>query len=219
MALQNRVTPFGEIVAQPARGTLMGNRGGCLHRPDQTLGRRRWVSERWITCLLEFRGWHREVMQPGRYTELFFLDEATALAAGHRPCALCRRTDFEHFRKAWVAGNPAANLQPTSSISAIDRVLHGERCGPGGAKVTFRAKLGDLPRGTIVALDAGAALWQEGRLFTWSFEGYGAGTPADPGRSVDVLTPRSTVGALAAGYLAGVHPSAVVEAVEQKYQE
>src|SRR5262249_35689626 len=151
--LQNRVTPFGEIIAVPQRGTLMGNRGGCFHRPDKTLGARRWVSRRWIACVLEFRGRHREVMAPGRYTELFFLDEATALAAGPRPCAECCRDDHERFKDAWRRGNPGERLPPGASIDALDAVLHRERVRPDRSKVTYRARLGDLPDGVFVALD------------------------------------------------------------------
>lgn len=207
MPLQNRVTPFGEIVADPARGTLMGNRGGCLHDDQKRLRRRRWVSERWITCLLEFRGWHREVMRPGYYTELFFLDEATALAAGHRPCAECRRADFHHFRDAWMAGNPGAGLTPGASISAIDRVLHAERCGPGWSKRTFEARLGDLPDGVMVAIGGRAYLLRDAKLWTWRFDGYGADDAAEPSRVVTVLTPRSTVRAIEAGYRPAIHES------------
>ena len=107
MTLQNRVTPFGEIIATPERGAYMGNRGGRIHHNDrQELQTRRWASRQWITCLLEFKGRHRMVMQPNRYTELFFLDEVTAFAAGHRPCAECRRDDFSRFMTAWAIGNP-----------------------------------------------------------------------------------------------------------------
>jgi len=208
MPLQNRVTPFGEIVADPARGTLMGNRGGCLHDEGKRLRRRRWVTERWITCLLEFRGWHREVMRPGYYTELFFLDEATALAAGHRPCAECRHADFKHFRQAWLAGNPGAGLPPESSISAIDRVLHAERCGPDWAKRTFEAPLGQLPDGVMVAAGNEAFLQWRQQLLPWSFSGYGDPFVADPRRTITVLTPPSTVRAIGAGYRPAVHQSA-----------
>ncbi len=208
MPLQNRVTPFGEIVADPARGALMGNRGGCLHDDRKRLRRRRWVTERWITCLLEFRGWHREVMRPGYYTELFFLDEATALAAGHRPCAECRHADFTCFRQAWLAGNPAAGLAPRSSISAIDRVLHAERCGLDWGKRTFDAPLGDLPDGVMVAAGSDAFLVWRRKLLPWSFTGYGEPLLADPRRTMTVLTPPSTVRAIGAGYGPDVHVSA-----------
>ena len=102
MPLQNRVTPEGEIIATPARGLMMGNRGGRLHRPDKTLTARRWTSRAWIACRLEFNNRHRRVMSPNSYTELFFLDEATALAAGHRPCFECRRQDFMAFAQIWA---------------------------------------------------------------------------------------------------------------------
>lgn len=208
MPLQNRVTPFGEIVAHPARGTLMGNRGGCLHDDQKRLRRRRWVSERWITCLLEFGGWHREVMRPRYYTELFFLDEATALAAGHRPCALCRRADFECFREAWLAGNPAAGLTMSSSISAIDRIIHAERCAPGWGKRTHDAPLTGLPYGVMVADGTQAFLWRRGQLLPWTFDGYGSPLRPDAQRTMTVLTPASTVAAIASGYDPAVHPSA-----------
>lgn len=205
--LQNRVDPFGQIVAAGARGAFMGNRGGCMHDERQRLGRRRWVSARWITCLLEFRGWHREVMTPRRYTELFFLDEATAFAAGHRPCAECRHGDLGRFREAWVAGNPAWGFEPRTSISAIDAVLHRERTAahrpapvdcaalPGGVFVT-------RPNAPAVALLA----WG-GRLHEWSFGGY-RGVPQIAEGVVTVLTPATVVNAFRAGYIPLVHPTA-----------
>src|SRR5262245_57299437 len=110
MPLQNRVTPFGELVAVAERSAWMGNRGGCFHTPDQCLKRRHWAGTRWLVCVLEFRERHREVMSPGLYTELFFLDEATALAAGHRPCRECRREDHERFKTAWLRGNGGHDL-------------------------------------------------------------------------------------------------------------
>src|SRR3954453_18158595 len=138
MPRQNRVTPFGEIVAVPERGSLMGNRG-ILHDaaarddPDARI-RRRWAGRAWISCLLEFRGRRDPVMAPGHYTRLFFLDEPTALAAGHRPCAYCRRAAYNAFRDAWAAGNPQHGLGPTPRATEIDRVLHAERLGLGGGK-------------------------------------------------------------------------------------
>jgi hypothetical protein len=123
--LQNRVTPLSELIAHPARGLVYGNRG-CLH-DDKGRIRRRWATRRWIACRLEFRGWHRQpLMQPGKFTELFFLDEATAFAAGHRPCALCRRRDYRRFGELW------AELHPGQvSADAIDAQLHEERlAGP-----------------------------------------------------------------------------------------
>src|SRR5689334_22550225 len=143
MSLQNRVTPTGEIIATPHRGLLMGNRGGAFHLANRKLGRRRWATRQWIACLLEFKGRHRPaMMQPNRYTELFFLDEATALAAGHRPCFECRRSDAERFAMLWgqTQSWPAPARAPE-----MDRVLHSERVGRQGQKLTFTAQLGSLP--------------------------------------------------------------------------
>jgi hypothetical protein len=208
--LQNRVDPFGEVVADSARGTLMGNRGGCSHDDRQQLTRARWTSARWIACRLEFRGRWRAVMQPHRYTELFFLDEATALAAGHRPCAQCRWADFNAFKLAWIEGNAEAGVRADDSIDAIDRWLHRERVGRDRRKRTYRAQLVDLPSGTMVTIDGAerqALLWWSGALYPWSFAGYREpiGPPAQA--DVTVLTPRSIVEALRAGYLPAIHPS------------
>jgi hypothetical protein len=200
MPLQNRVTPFGEIVAVPDRGAWTGNRGGCFHTPDRRLKRRPWAGPRWLVCVLEFRGRHREVMSPGLYTELFFLDEATALAAGHRPCRECRRDDHERFKTAWGA----------ATAVELDDVLHRERLTAAGAKRTFDAQLSDLPDGVFVTRKGeptAALLVSAGRLWRWSPAGY-----ADAGRrgreTVTVLTPPSTVRALAAGYAPQRHPTA-----------
>ena len=203
--LQNRVTPFGDVVSDPSRGTLMGNRGGGMHDTDQRLRPRHWVNERWICCLLEFKGWHREVMTPGRYTELFFLDEATALAAGHRPCAECRRADFQAFRAAWIRGNPGAGVSPGDGITALDRVLHAERLA---RPRPLAPQLASLPPGTVVAAPSGEALlWWQGRAWRWSFEGYSP-VPTPPGGPLLLLTPPSVVAALEAGYLSAVHHTA-----------
>ncbi len=210
MALQNRVTPWGEIISTPARGTLFGNRGGCFHTEQQELlPVTRWKGKRWIACLLEFKGRRRTLMQPNRYTELFFLDEATALAAGHRPCAQCRWADFNRFVDAWLAGNAESGIERARCTDAIDAVLHRERVTPRREKVTYEARLGDLPDGAIVALgDAEDAwlLWR-GRLHRWTPASYTDRQSAEPAREVRVLTPRSIVNAIAAGYSPMVHPS------------
>lgn len=146
--LQNRVTPFGEIVAIPERGTMMGNRG-ILHDGEQRV-RRAWAGRLWICCVLDFQGRHDPVMAPGHYTRLFFLDEPTALAAGHRPCAYCRRDEYRIFRDAWARGNPEAGLGTTPRAADIDRVLHGERLAPGGTKRLHPAHLDGLPDGVFV---------------------------------------------------------------------
>jgi hypothetical protein len=181
--LQNRVTPFGEIVADPARGAMFGNRGGCLHDGEKRLGRRRWASRAWICCVLEFKGRRRALMQPNRYTELFFLDEATAFAAGHRPCFECRRADALRFRDAFGARR----------ADEMDRPLHGERLGP-----KPEVAISELPEGAMVARDGAAWLVWRGALRRWSFTGYREARPLD-GRAT-LLTPRSTVAAFRRGY-------------------
>ena len=207
--LQNRVTPFGDLIATSARGTLMGNRGR-LHDPGRRIVRRIAGGYRaWVTCLLEFRGRHRAVMAPNRYTELFFLDEATALAAGHRPCGECRRADFRRFKAAWLAGNRDRGLDPQVLIAAIDRQLHRDRLDRDGRARTYPAAVGSLPDGVFVVLpglDAALLVWRGG-LVPWSPLGYGTLRPSPRGEQVKVLTPRSTVAAIAAGYAPGMHPS------------
>ena len=200
MPHRNRVDPFGDIHADPARGTLFGNRG-LLHRDDGTIVRRHAL-RRWIYCRLEFKGRHRKLLQPDRYTELFFLDEATALAAGHRPCAECMRERFNEFRAAW---NDSAPI----SAPDLDAALHAERLTPDGTRqATWIASLGDLPDGTMIALGGAPHHSRAGALLPWSFAGYGPPAPADPARQVEVLTPRSTVRALASGFTpAGRSPS------------
>jgi hypothetical protein len=193
------VTPFGEIVAIPERGTMMGNRG-ILHDAHQRL-RRRWAGRAWICCLLEFQGRRDPVMAPGHYTRLFFLDEPTALAAGHRPCAYCRRSAYNAFRDAWASGNPQHGLGPTPRATEIDRVLHAERLTDGGAKRLHPAALDGLPDGTFIAPDGetrSLLIWQQ-QLWEWSPGGYQAADPLTSG-SVLTLTPPSIVAALAAGF-------------------
>ena len=209
MPLQNRVTPFGEIIADPARGLFVGNRG-CLCDAAGRLARRRWRLKAWITCRLSYKGWWRPVMQPRVWTELFFLDEATALAAGHRPCALCRRHDYNRYRFAWAAAT-AAPVPPRAV--EMDARLHQERTRRDRSKVTFRANLDDLPNGCMVAFgddDRRPALIRDGRLHYWSSGGYSAG-PETTSTTVDVLTPRATVAVLAAGYRPMMHDSASLQ--------
>jgi hypothetical protein len=205
MPLQNRVTPFGELIATPHRGTLMGNRG-CLHDGHRRV-RRPFALRRWIACVLEFRGRRRTVMTPGRYTELFFLDEATALAAGHRPCAECQHARYRLFRDLWTAANPGRVAVP--SAEAIDRVLHAERLGPRRAKRTYPERLARLPAGVMVAdADGRPFLVLERALRPWTPAGYGPAVPRRRDARVRVLTPRSVVRAVARGYPVEAHPSA-----------
>src|SRR5271156_4359997 len=161
MPRQNRVTPFGEIIATPERGAFMGNRG-VLHDVDSRL-KRRWQVKRWLVCVLAFRGRHRTVMTPNRYTELFFLDEATALAAGHRPCAECRHDRFIAFCTAWATANPGAARSQRPTADEIDRRLHAERVAPDRSKRTYRSRLKDLPDGVFVR----HADWGEDAYLVW----------------------------------------------------
>ena len=209
MPRQNRVTPFGEIVSVPERGTMMGNRGR-LH-DEAGLIRRPWQVKRWLVCLLEFHGRHRVVMAPDRYTELFFLDEATALAAGHRPCFECRRKSYNAFVDAWAVGNAGSFGDDRPTAELIDARLHEERVGPVRSKRTYPAKLGELPGGVFVTLGEDrdrAYLLREGRILEWSPGGYKRARRRPDGEVVSVLTPKSTVAATRAGYMPGVHPSA-----------
>jgi len=195
MPRRNRVTPFGDIVAASARGTLMGNRG-CLHDAAGRIVRSTRTAA-WIYCLLAFKGRKRQVMAPGKYTELFFLDEATALAAGHRPCAECQRGRYREFMQYWRAANAGGEKL---SAGALDAVLHAERYGTGGRKVTYRARLGDLPAGCLVALDGQAWLVEGRALRAWRVHGYGAQVKVPVDNRVDVLTPASMVRAIGAGF-------------------
>ena len=194
---RNRVTPYGEIVAIPGRGTLMGNRG-VLHADDGE-HRRDWQVRRWIACRLEFKGRHREIRRPRRWTELFFLDEATALAAGHRPCAECRRDDYRRWQAAWPG--------PDTGAEAIDLVLHADRLDE-RAKRVFEARLGDLPDGVLVERGGRPWLWAGGIARPWTPGGYGAAEQTGAGETVTVLTPAVTVAAIARGYAPALHPSA-----------
>lgn len=210
MPRQNRVTPFGNIIATPERGTFMGNRG-VLHDAEGQI-RRAWQLKRWIACVLEFRGRKRQVMTPGRYTELFFFDEATALAAGHRPCAECRHARFLDFCNAWGTAHPTDGTSARPTAREIDDRLHAERLAPDRSKRSFVAALDDLPDGVIVAVAAWGAqaylVWDD-YLLAWSPEGYGERRRRPKGEAVRVLTPKSTVETIRAGYLPEIHPSAV----------
>lgn len=175
----------------------MGNRG-ILHDEHRQLTSRRWASNVWITCRLEFKGWKRQVMSPGSYTELFFLDEATALSAGHRPCAECRREDYNRFKACWQLGNPHIAVR---TIKDIDRQLHQERIGTGRQKRTYQAVINTLPNGTFIALDGQAYLVWDQDLLLWSPNGYHQRLSRMDDTEVTVLTPPSIVNALRAGYI------------------
>jgi hypothetical protein len=204
MPLQNRVTPLGELVADPARGLVYGNRG-CLHDEVGRI-RRSYNGRRWIACRLEFRGWlRRPLLQPGRFTELFFLDEATAFGAGHRPCALCRRADFDRFIELWRELHPGQ-----VGADAIDAQLHAERL-EGRERRLHPGRLDELPDGAFVLSDGEPRLVLGAELLRWSPAGYGERTRRPAGTEVVVVTPPSLVAVLRSGWEPLVplfHPSA-----------
>lgn len=201
MPLQNRVLPTGEITQQPWRGTLMGNRG-ILHDDAQRLTPRRWQHPHWVTCVLRYKDWHRPVMTPHRYTELFFLDEAAALAAGHRPCGLCRRADYTRFRRLWAAAHGANPLEHD------DRMLHAARVTRTRQHIRHTAPLATLPDGCMI-WHAGAAhlVWGQ-HLLTCAAGAYTARLPRPKGGTATVLTPAPTVATLSQGYQPALHPTA-----------
>ncbi len=204
MPLQNRVAPAGELMAIAARGLMMGNRGGQFHKPDRTFGKRRWASRAWIACRLEWKGRHEAIWVDRHYTQLFFLDEATALAAGHRPCALCRRADYKRFVGFWAE---TQGLDAPPRAAAMDDILHAERWASGGSGAAKEVSPGALPDGTMVDVEGAAHLVQHGRLWRWSFEGYRQGDPVAIGRKDQLITPPSIVAILSAGYQPMLHPS------------
>jgi hypothetical protein len=203
MPLQNRVDPFGELFAETARGQMLGNRGGRFHGDDRTLTQRRWVSRTWICCLLQFKNRRRKVWG-NSYTELFFLDEVTALATGHRPCFECRRKDAMAFAELW---RQAAKLRTRPRAGAMDDVLHRERLD-GRAKRRHRRAIGDLPDGAVIARDGAAFAVRGKALLRWTPAGYSMSARRPRSGVVDVLTPPSILAVLAAGYRPLWHSSA-----------
>ena len=191
MTLQNRVNPWGEIVATPERGTMMGNRGGKFHRDDKTLGKRRWASYHWIACDMYYKNMQHEAMGNG-YTSLFFLDEVTALAAGHRPCFYCRRVD-------------AKNFMGSRKVEGSDRALHRQRLGKHEAIVS------DLPDGAMIEHEAHAYAVKGSCLLQWSHSQYGLAIPRASIMKTRLLTPPLIVEVLAKGYQPRWHPSAITE--------
>lgn len=201
MPLQNRVTPFGAIIATSARGAMMGNRG-VLHDAHRRLGRARWKHNNWVNCLLSFRGRQRALMTPDRYTELFFLDEAVALAAGHRPCGECRRERYRAYMDLWAT--ECADLGPATPKD-VDRALQRARIDPDTrSQRRHDAPLDTLPDGTFIGLNDTACLVQGTRLLPYDPQGYRTAMDRPRGIMASVLTPEPTVRILAAGYRAAV---------------
>lgn len=208
MPLQNRVTPFGDLVAVPERGLMLGNRG-LLHNQHRQIVRYHQV-RRWIVCQLEFNGRHRDVMTPHLYTELFFLDEATALAAGHRPCAECRRPAYRMFQQCWRIWD-ARYAERSPLADEMDAQLHQERLAAPRTKKMYREDIAALPDGVFIALDGEAWLLWRDALNHWTAGGYDRRMVRPAHGTVAVLTPSSTVRTIAAGYIPATHGSAQAE--------
>lgn len=199
MPLQNRVAPNGLIFADAARGTFMGNRGGVLHNDEREIVRP-YARRRWLVCVLEFKDRHRVVMSPKRYTELFFLDEAVALSAGHRPCAECRRERFNAFKATWPS--------PDALVDEIDRELHRARIDARRGKVTYRAPVNSLPDGCFIEVDGESFLVWGDALLRWSPGGYAERRRRPDDSMVEVLTPAPIVRSIGRGYIPEIHASA-----------
>jgi hypothetical protein len=210
MPLQNRVSPWGELEDDPSKaGTIMGNRG-VLHDKDKNIVRQ-WLNKEWKACVPQFKGIDRKpLFQEKNYSELFFLDEATAYASGHRPCCYCQRVKYKAFKLYWATTHRDEKPATEIPIKEIDKILHQERIGSGGVKVKYAASLATLPEGTIFEVDEKAFLLYRGRILRWSFTGYSAAEFGVSETEVNVLTPRSIVDLYAAGLKPDVHPSADV---------
>lgn len=206
MPLQNRVDPWGQLNAVPTRGSLMGNRG-ILHNGSRQIVRP-WARKSWVACALEFNEIRRKVFGEGTYSELFFLDEATAFAAGHRPCNYCRKPRFREFKAAWLRANrPDSGIRDTL-ISEIDKALHAERAIAGGGRVRFGAALNDLPPGALFEHEGAAFLIRIGAVHRWSFEVYTLSSPKVGFQALNVLTPASIVSTYEQGFAPCVRASA-----------
>ena len=191
--------PCGNIIKTSARGAWMGNRG-LLHDEHQNI-LRPFRLKAWITCVLEFKGRKRQVMAPGKYTELFFLDEATAFAAGHRPCFECRRDDAMRFKLFWLKGNPEYGFDEKTPIAEIDKILHKERINEKGEKVIYEEAVTNIPNGTFILLDDKPFLFANSMLFAYTPFGYDKGRALPGTKKLTVLTPKSIVNTFRAGYI------------------
>lgn len=207
MPAQNRVTPFGEIVSYSEKGKYLGNRGELtIDDCRQLVGSSRWKTQSWVYCSTDEKFAPKESEKPPKYTKLFFLDEYTALAAGHRPCGYCLRNSFDDFIEAWLAGNPEYNFQKDISRQ-IDRVIHKERTSRMRGEEAYNACLASLPSGVMVVLPESSTdcyLWQDEKLCKWSPAEYAASISYEQDAEVDVLTPKTIVNAILAGFIPGV---------------
>ena len=209
MPLQNRINPFGEIFVSESRGTFTGNRG-VIHKNKKIVAC--FKTKYWITCVLEYKGFRRQVMTENRWTELFFLDEATAFAAGHRPCAFCRNAVYKTFKKLWIDSNAKNYELVDHSIKTIDKILHAERINIEGEKILFTATLKELPDGVFVQLTdtTESYLYFNQQLLKWTPFGYTKIFPLSPQTEVKVLTPKSITNVFAGGYVPEIHFSALL---------
>jgi hypothetical protein len=201
---QNRVDPFGNFIKTEARGTLWGNRG-ALHKDGQEI-LKAFKLEQWITCTLDYKGIRRQIMAPNHLTELFFLDEATSFAAGHRPCALCRRSAFDAFKASWLKGNPSFGFDAKTSIKDIDHVIHNERINESGEKITYEERTEKIPDGVMIVYQGNPFLIRQEMLHLWTAFGYEKPIAVPHIDKLIVLTPKSVVNAFRAGY----HPVAAI---------
>lgn len=209
MPLRNRIGPFGTLTATPERGAWTGNRG-VIHNANKEIVRNHAVKY-WITCVLEYKNFQRKVMSPNSWTELFFLDEVTAFAAGHRPCGFYRNADFKRFKNLWLLANAERySLEGNVKMDVIDHFIHQERLDEKGIQKTFQAYLSTLPDGTFVTLNESskAYLWNRYELYEWSFSGYTKVLEFVQNQEVNVLTPFSYVEIFRVGYLPQIHFSA-----------
>jgi hypothetical protein len=191
MPFQNRVNPYGELCVNTARGMFMGNRG-LLHNEHQQIVRP-FKEIRWIICKLQFKNWHRPIMKKGQYTELFFMDEATALAAGHRPCAECQRERYLQYKEKWQIGNNKI----IHKIGEIDAILHAERL----SKIKPAFHIQDLPNGTLIEYNALPYLMHNEQIYEWTFEGYKSPIKLTQNPIIQLITPISTVNAIKSGFV------------------
>jgi len=208
MPRQNRVTPYGELIAVPDRGMFWGNRGPLLDREGRLARYSR--GQAWAICVLSFKGRRRQQWTPGRLTELYFLDEATGLAAGHRPCGECRYREYQAFKRAWGGGSLPGGGLPGGGLPGaleIDAHMHADRLAGPGERRTYQAPLAGLPSGTMVDIGGEPWLVHDGRLLAWTPGGYRQRPVEAPDGPVTVITPRATVAVLAAGYRPVLHPS------------
>lgn len=205
--LRNRVNPWGELISAHQRGSLMGNRG-ILHNSQNEIVRN-WAHKSWVTCLLAYKDIKRpKPFSAGNYSELFFLDEATAFAAGHRPCTYCQRARSKEFKSAWLAANISKEQHPGFSMTMVDDQIHEERAAKGGVKITYQATLSSLPTGAIFEHEGKAYLVYAGKPLLWSFDGYTNVVPLPRETMVNVLTPKSIVAVFQGGFTPQLHQSA-----------